>query len=301
MKFGQLYRDVISNTPSGVPDMVSSRKIVKSINQAYMSIRDQYIKSGMAESFGREQTVYTYNQHRKYSFLNYGTVKYPVCMSMPLSQTIVSSDIEIVSDDIKDKQQSFSKGDLAKKSDEVYKAVNSFSGINTYDLTFKTEDVKEFDLANGIKYHEGNVVPYDGKYYRANTDVKATDDTTPLDSQSEWDQVYWRYQHPAHRQAEVVQFDNIQQIKILIDENEPVISVVGRRIYMSKNISRIHLIYIPEHQEVEDFDDDILVPDSAIPAIKSKALNLMYQGLSTRESNTDELPTATEANEGDSD
>lgn len=286
MTFGELYRDVYSRLAlDGENHDVYFDDISKAINDAIREVRVQYIRQGMGHEFATTETLTSFSEDPDYpNFVRSDTLSNKIMEDLPIEYTVLSSTCYITSNAIENTIQTFSEGDIARKDGKMYECVESFSGVNTYDLTFDPQEVRNYYRSNGLVYDVGDVV-YDIEtdgYFKVNTGFTNNKDEDG-DTNSNLDKLYWKEIGTAYAYASHYPHKYLNTIRLYesIDFSEA-FSILEDKVYATRAIEELTLTYISKWNDVNDMDVTLDLPDFMIPAVKDQTLMVVGQKLNVK-------------------
>lgn len=253
-----IVKDVVSNFPASAENF-DYRKVFEFINQSYIKIRDEYIRNNRETEFAISQTITSFSAS-DFPYFNQATLDRTILRNVALDNAIIST---------------------------VVRTAPELTDPNFTDKIFEPEDVRNYHPGNGIQYFEGDVVYEKGRAFKANQDVVATS-TDDLENQAEWTEVYFMQIGPGYSNAEIIGYHLEDRHKVIIDSGVPVITVVLNTVYVSKDIKKLEIEYIPEHEKITDFDDTLVMPDSAIKTIRDMVVAEMVQTIPNTGQTNDE-------------
>lgn len=274
----KIYRDVNSILAS---NNVSTEKIfhtdtVNAINDAIQTHRSQYIEGGLGNEFVRHKTITDWSKDVQYPFLFSSSLDTPVYRSLPIDRTVRNSVFHKTINTIEDETQTFDVGDLAIKDNDVFECVESFDGVNTFDLVFETRNIRNFYPGSGLSYTQGDVVldqTFDG-FYRA-TQNYDDDGTTDIEATGAFEKLYWRLVGDGYQQARFIPFDSLHQIKLdSTMDSSFAFSIKDDLVYVGAD-KTMTVSYIDEWQRVTDLSVELDLPDTLIPLIKRSAVQYL--------------------------
>lgn len=306
MKLSVLYRDVVSALDAP-EDKILFKDVTNAINEAISSLRVEYIQNGQGFEFTETDRVYATVDDIEYPFAKYAELDYNIMRSLPIQWTVKQSMFSKTDKFIQNKPQTWTKGDLAIKGNNLYKCVESVDGVNTFNYTFKPSSIRSWSKNNKFEFVQGDVV-YDGSsYYIATEDyvnnenegiadagleppvvsdptltssnVTATAFTvnftqaTSSEEENSFEKLYWMLIGDAYYEARYVPFDQIHQLKLSgFTRNHFPFTIKENKIYTTVTALPFTITYIPEWEYVEDLDTDLDIPDSFIQPVKQNAI-----------------------------
>ena len=284
MTFEEIYRDVYSKL--GLNQNESSiyyYDVVRSINDAIRGIRRQYIQEGMVEGFMARETVYPYKSI-DYPFFLQAHLSGQVDHEVPEQFSVFSVNAHKSNKKLPNKAASYKAGDIVKKGDKLYKAYEDITDKNTFDLTFKKSEAKNFKEKNDLTYKPETVI-YDidrDSFYRVVEEYKATESISveDLDELGQFEKLYW-YEvgenfiptvvHSAHNMLSLRTYNEDDDVAaVFIDKN---------KVYTTKQVSRLDVQYVPKWDDVESFEQQVNIPDSMVLNVKQTAIQTLASKL----------------------
>lgn len=280
----EIYDSVLERYPGNVTE-INATPLIDYINETYITIRDEYIKSGRFEKFTINKEFPAFIPSRQIPYLNYIPIKPQILQHFTFDKVVLYTICRMHPSLVGN--TTWKKGDKAWKGSDLFEAVTDINDIVTDNLTFENCDVRNFYSANGLKYKIGDVVNVDGDYYRA-TVTHINDHTESLDSRSEWERVYWRYVGIGFKDPEIIDFDQLDRKKANIDAGNVVVSFDEKNIYTTQNVRFITIAYVPVHEWKTNNEDTFRIPDSALSYWKRSIMTKMGMGQGLVEPQSDE-------------
>lgn len=278
MKLKDLYTDIYSRLSLfDVGHGIYAQDIIKAINDAIRQQMIDYVNNDMGQAFAVEQQTYSVIESNEYPYAGYFTLSRPVLQTSPIENAILSAIVWRSSEEILDSPSSANIGDLAIKDNNLYKCIETFEDLNTYDRTFQAGNIRNYYRKNGLVYKEGDVV-FDAEtrdHYRCVEDFKANVDDD-IENIPQFEKLYWYKIGSAQNPAVFYPMDRFREAKIFEDKvDSAVFSVRYDRVYVVPVVERVSLTYVPEWEEVVDMDKELKIPGFIIPSVKNDVLNIL--------------------------
>lgn len=285
MTFGDLYRDVYSRLGlDGEDHDIYFKDISKAINDVIRELRTQYIQNGLGHEFATTEALTNFSEDADYPFVSSDTLSQKLMADLPIEFTVLSSICYVTNNTIQNTTQTFSKGDIARKGDKTYECVESFTNVNTFDLTFNPDNLRNYYRNNGLIYDIDDVVrgAETGSYYKVNTGFTNTSDEDG-DTNSNLDKLYWKEIGTAYTYAAHYPFKHLNTIRLFesIDFSEA-FAILENKVYATPTITEIKLTYIPVWTDIESLNSNLDLPDFMIPMVKDRALIRLGQKLNVK-------------------
>lgn len=268
-----LYRDIYSRLDlEGEDHSVYQDDIIKAINDTIRESRIRYVQNGLGSYFTVTETLTSFERDSDYPFLVSDSLSQTLLDETPEYMSVVASTSYITDKEIEDLEQSFSKGDIAFKQNQLYEAIEDFTDINTFALTFDPRKVRPYSSNNGLKYKTNQVVfkKDTGEYFRVTSDFVARNGAEELEK------MYWKKIGEANTYTSHYPFSELRNLTVFESLQEPqAFTVKGNTVYATPAIKRLTLSYVPRWTDVIDFDDDVDIPDFMIGQIKARAIHII--------------------------
>lgn len=290
MTLGYLIKDIYSKLEYyniNVND-VFYYDVVKIVNDTIRKLRSEFISDGKGEQFAITEILYFTIPSLEYPFLRETELEYEPIKEVPISSAIVSAYADIGTTPIVNAVSSSTKGIIASKGGKQYKCVESYSGINTYDLTFDGV-LRNYSFNNGLTYKETNVLRIGSSYYKVLTDFTNTyTDTTTMINEGLIVKVYWMYVGSSYVMGVFYSFERLNEMRLFSDYemNSIVFSVNKNKVFVPLSTKQLTLTYVPKWIDVEDPDDELEIPDIIVQGIKQTVLQELSIKLGSNEQNT---------------
>lgn len=280
----KLYRDIVSGI--GAPeDQIRKLDVTNLINQNIADLRVQFIKQGLGKEFIETETISSTSKDTTYPFLYTATITKPLMRSLPIEWTVQQSLFWETSNELQDTVDTWTKGDLAIKDGVVYEALSDINSQNTYDLTFKIDNVKNYYNNNGLEFKKGDIVynQSDGTYWRCTSDY-TNDQGQTISASGSFEQLYWRQIDDGYQQGTPIKFTELFQT-VLHDyaDNHFPFTIKEKDFYTTKSNTPITISYVPEWQYVEDLSANLDIPDMIIQPIRNRCIRLIGSKLGIKE------------------
>ncbi|HSH25162.1 MAG TPA: hypothetical protein VLA13_06455 [Massilibacterium sp.] len=281
LTLSKLYRDIVSSL--AVPeDQLRKLDVTNVINQTISETRTEFIKQGLGNEFIETETIWvTIKDVIEYPFLYKAELCKPLLRSLPIEWTVRQSVFWETENELSDKTQSWNEGDLVIKEDSVYKALEGIDSENTYDLTFEVDNVRHYEVDNGLEYDVGDVIQNsDGTYWRCTADYVNNQDET-IDVTGSFEQLFWKKVDGAYQQGTPRQFSELFQLQLYdacIDNYYP-FTIKENIFYTTAPNTPVTISYIPEWQYIEDFECELPIPDMMINPVRNRCIKLLASKL----------------------
>jgi hypothetical protein len=142
--------------------------------------------------------------------------------------------------------------------------------VNSYNLTFDSNKVRNYSTANGLQYNVDDVLFVGGVYWKVTEAFTATTAITLTDVAV---QVYWKELRAGYVTGDFHEFADLTRNRLYQDiDDSYAFSVLRNKIYSPKRPKRVSLTYVPEHTDVFDFDTEVNYPNYILDEWKKKAL-----------------------------
>lgn len=275
---GDLYRDINSflSQQNINSERILHKDVVDSINDAIAVLRVEYVNRGKGQEFLQTEDLTSFSSDSSYPYLNQTTLTYSIERTLPIGKVVQSSVFHKTTNTIQDSSQTFNKGDVAIKGDSLYKCVESFTNVNSYDNIFDQGSVRNFYANNGFEYKAGDVVynQSDGTYWKCDTDY-TNDSDTSIDSTGNFSKLYWKKIGDAYYEARPVSFNNLHELKLKRSLNTTYpFSIEDNKVYVYGNLP-LTISYVPEWQKVETLSSNLNIPGTMEDSIKRKSIDLL--------------------------
>lgn len=312
MKLETLYNDVVGllNLQDPTLHNIYYYDIINAINDAIISIRQKYVESGLSDEFAVTETFYFSLRDNDYPFLYSTTLGNKPLKSLPISMVILTANAFHTNLQIPTGETIIPLGEFRVSGDKYYKLTANIDNLETSDKKFKREEARLFAPNSNIQIKAGDIVydKYDTKkYYIAlfdytlNTskkinDIYITDDflsvnneplivnnetfnitvpSTLIEHYKVFEEVYWAEEDTNYLPCVYYPFQRLQETRIVEKDYSAVYSIFKNKLYVTPNVRRFTLTYIPEWSRVEKLEDELEVPDFMIPQIKRSCLNVL--------------------------
>lgn len=287
--YGDLHRDVVSalGTPK---EQINFKDVSNAINQTISQARVEYIQNGQGYEFVETETFYVLIDDLTYPFLYSTDLDKNLMRTLPISQTVRSSLFWKTENELLDEAQTWSEGDIVRKGDYAYQALDDISSTNTYNLTFTLENPRNYYIDNGLKYVKGDIVrdQVTGDYYRCDT-AYTNNQGQSITASGNFTKVLWKQIGEAFFEATYVPFDAMYEMKLRnnIKEHYP-FTILDNKIYTTVENVPFSISYIPEWTFVEDMSTELNIPDSMYQSVRNRAIQLLAPKLGMEQPQTDE-------------
>ena len=279
-----IYSDIISKINQSVQrDEILSTDIIRAINDAISVIRIDYVGRGLGQSFAITEQYYFSMRDMNYPFLHATELESTPMKTAPITNSIQNLMGFVTDDELQDASATYALGATTVKQDDTngvfraYQCVKGFTSTNTFDLTFTKEQIRQYRSNNGLKYSTGDVI-YDGtSYWKLTADLTNNQAYTFVASgagagQINATQVYWLDIGEAAINPVYIEFDRIQELRLMSRNNFFGYTIKDNILYGTPNIQRFTISYVPEWTYVDDLDADVRITADMIPKIKQAAL-----------------------------
>lgn len=277
MILSRLYRDIVSALDVN-GDQLRKLDVTNLINQTIADVRTQFIQEGLGKEFLYTETIWvTVKDIVEYPFLYKATLDKTLMRGLPIAWTVQQSLFYETEDELEDRSQSWSEGDLAFKNDKVYKALEDISSTNTYDLTFEVDNVKNYYNNNGLEFKTDDIVynQSDETYWRCTSDYINNQGET-IGGSGSFEQLLWRLVDDAYQQGSSVKFNELFQTQLFdFGDNHFPFTIKEDTFYTPVGNTPITLSYIPEWEYVEDFDTELTIPDLIVQPVRNRCIRLL--------------------------
>lgn len=270
MTFGDIYREV-RNRIGADQERYYFNDVVDAINDAISDLRIEYIRRGLGNEFVHTQKVEETVEDEQYPFLEAADLDYPLLRALPIDRTVRQSVVFKSGLTLENEPQSFSKGELVVKGDELYEAVNDISNLNTYDLTFSLhEEVRTYFPGNGLYYKEGDLVRSEEGYYRTTQDYY---NVAPvgIEDAGAFEKLYWQRVGSGYVEGRYVPFERLHTLRLELVNSFP-FSIVEDKVYVRFKHRPFTISYIPEWERISDLQAKVNLPDAMLSDIQIHVL-----------------------------
>jgi len=274
MKLNDLYRDITSRLNQlGVRDyQLTFNDVVSAINDTIAQQRVRLINEGVYQDFIVTENVFVTIKDFSYPFISKFKLKHTILTDLPVAKTHITGSGQVTDKELLNKTQTFSKGDLVRFKDYVYEAVEDVNNINTYGDVFDISEVIKYRENNGLKYFKGQKIQdvSDNSYY-----LVLEDFTSSVSPQIK--KLYWKKRYNADKPAVFYEFKNLNQFKLATLFNNDVyyFGILNDTLYVSPQVNRFTISYIPKWKYIENPDTELNLPDFMIPNIKNQAIEVL--------------------------
>lgn len=265
MRFDELYRDVYSQLNLTGNEDIFSLDIINALNQAIRSVRAEYIQNGLGDYFSMTEVIYAFIEDFQYPFLRIGDLEKSVTNDVPINIGVIAASALLTKNKIKNETQTFNEGDIAEKDGFLYEAIRDVTDENTFTKVFDSDNLRMYSPGNNLKYRKGDVVLNinDNKYYFVDT-------TFISDGSETLQEVVWRKIGRANTPVSVYPLHLLTNLSIHNFERQA-ISVVDNKVYANPEVEQLTITYIPKWDDVTDRNQEINLPDNAVPAVVNRA------------------------------
>lgn len=283
MTLRPLYNDIHSQiNQGGYQNEVLANDVLLALNDAISTARLEYVGRGLGQSFSVTEQQWFSIRDVNYPFLHATELESTPLKTAPITGSILNMTGFLSDKEILNQTQTFSIGDVAVKQDDdtgvfrLYSCMKSFTAVNTYNLTFTKDKLRQWRSANGLKYLAGEVV-FDGtSYWKLNqtftNDTAYTFSATPGSGQIDATQVYWMDSGEAVTNPTFFEFERINELRLLTRSGFYGYTIKDNVLYGTPNIQRFTITYVPEWTTVTDLDAEIRITADMVPVIKQRAL-----------------------------
>lgn len=266
--YGRLDIDSVDKSDIYFNDVVSE------INTSITNKVYQYTQAGRGQVFSVTEDIYFSIKDLSYPFLYYTDLEFSP-ISLEPHTVILGANVYKVTDSVKNNASSYTKDTILRKGDSLYKVTHDVTNTNIYDTTFNSRDVRPFMQGNELKYVSGDIVEdyQTGYYWKVNTDFTESD----TDISTVADRVYLRlYRSDAYATPTFHPFKHINDLKLYNDVDGGYgFTYNGAKLYVTKNIKRMSISYVPEWEEVTDPDQELVVPHTVLSEVKNDVVQVL--------------------------
>jgi hypothetical protein len=273
MKLSRIYRDIYSTLNVDREEIpIHSKDVINCINDVIATSIPEYVNRGLGDVFSVLETVYGFSPDTKFSNIYSAKLDFPINQDIDKNVAITASFFK-EGVDLKNESGSASLGEIRYKAGHLYKCVESYNGVNTFELTFKPEGASQFYPDNGLYYFEDDVV-FDvdtETWWRATQDYENTiaDD---IEDTNAFEQLYWKRigggsleGNLSPSKSSVVLGSSIGTYMFYLDYN---------RVYANDNKPLV-LEYVPEWQDEDTLNNEINIPRSMAENIKLRCVEIL--------------------------
>lgn len=268
MLLDTLYRQINSELDNN--EKLLFRDVANLINEKISQLRLEYVQNGLGQQFLETDTVYSLVQDIEYPYLYSADLTKNIYRSAKTYNSVYQAVLSLSDNELLDETQTFSLGDFAIKDGKLYEAIKASSSVNTYDLTFEADEVKNYYVDNGLKYLVGDIVfnQSDSTWWKATTEY-TNDQGETISASGAFEELYWRkVEEDAYIYPLFVEFYRLDQLKIM----DYGFSISEDKLYTSFNDTPFTVTYLPEWEFLYDRDDELNIPDTMITAVKQAAV-----------------------------
>jgi hypothetical protein len=278
MTLGDIYRDIHSRiiTVGVNQSELMYLDIVNAINDVIKQQRVEYVKQGLSDYFAT--TISFINsgltQPAEYPYLKQATLSPAPLKDLPLSLVVLNGNAYATENTITNTLQTFTKGSKATKNNDLFVAVESFSGINTFTKTFDPTEVKDYYPENGLSYKVGNVVKDGDSYYRVLQDFTATFDDI-LDAPLV-EKLYWAKTGTAYVPLVYYPFTSVQGLRTFENNNDAAGFTISKSfVFVTPNVTKFSITYVPIWTPVTTMTATLDLPDFMLQNVKMQVLQIL--------------------------
>lgn len=278
MTLEQIVQRIVTDlTSQGVDDSeIFASEIVDLVNQMSEQVRLNDIKAGKNLSNYSVQNEFTFTQKSQlYPGLYETSINPPVLKAVSTNDAIIASVAFLTTNTIKNSSSSAKEGDIALKGESVYKCVQTFSGVNTYNSTFEAGAVtKHYMPGKTLQLGDYVINPKTNKVYQATATITPTEPDP--DDNIDLDLLYWQKLGPGFVNGSLVDFQSISTMPFATGA----FSVYGGKLYSNK-VGRISLAYIPEYTLLSNPNDVLTLPNESILQVREAVVQKLARKIQT--------------------
>lgn len=292
MKLIDLYRDIFSilNDYGAENYQYGYNDIVSAINDSISTLRIEYVKNGRYQEFVETHSIFATVEDFQYPFLSSFELPKPILGEIPINLAIVSANVQQTTNVIKKGVNSYPANYIAVKDNIVYRSIRKIENEDTYNKTFNISDVYHYRTNNKLKYNKDTVVKdiTNNKYYKVLEDFMSVGDNS-----DKLEEVVWQEMYENNKPVFFYEFTDISQMKLFTKYNDEayVFSVVRDKIFVAPKVERFTVSYIPRWEKVTEMNDDVVIPDFMISAVKQNALQRLVMKFNTPQTQAQENET----------
>jgi hypothetical protein len=283
--FDAIYRDIVSKINQGSKDDELTRTdILIAINDAAASLRNDYVSSGLGQSFSITDSITSLARDATYPFLYVGTLTKELIKRVAISKGIINMTAYYTNTELLNEAQTAVVGATAFKNTatefSLYRCVESFTTTNTYTATFDKSRLRQWRSKNGLKYLAGDVVFDGSSYWKLLADLDNSLPYTftasaPGAGEIQATKMYWIYEGDATTNPVFFEFDRVNELRLLNRDGFRAYTVKDNKIYTTAGVQKFNVTYVPEWTYVDDLTASVRIPFELIEPIKQRALTAL--------------------------
>jgi hypothetical protein len=283
-----IYRDIVSKINQGSKDDELTRTdILNAINDAAASLRNDYVSSGLGQSFSITDSITSIARDATYPFLYVGTLTKELIKRVAISKGIINMTAYYTNTELLNEAQTAVVGATAFKNTatefSLYRCVKSFTTTNTYTATFDKSKLRQWRSQNGLKYLDGDVVFDGSNYWRIGqnftndqpytfTEPDGSFLSSPGPGEIQATKMYWIYEGDATTNPVFFEFDRVNELRLLNRDGFRAYTVKDNKIYTTAGVQKFNITYVPEWTYIDDLTVSVRIPFELIEPIKQRAL-----------------------------
>ncbi len=275
MTLDELYRDIYSRINlMQLEHQVFELDIIKAINDACVSIRNEYLKIGRYQGFTVREDVYVTTPDYYHPYLNSATLTYSIAPELSAQEAVVAATAQLTTSTISNISATITEGQEKQKSGRLYMAVDGVTG-NTYLATFYGR-VKSITADNDLKYYTDDVVKDTdtGYYWKVLQDFTNTSIT--IQAGAYFSRLYWQDKKSNYVTPVFYSFDRVNNLKLIMDMDYEIgFSINGSTLYATPNANRFVIEYVPEWTDVTNRTDTLPITRLIASQVKQEAMRLL--------------------------
>jgi hypothetical protein len=275
MKLDEIYRDIYSRINNlQLEHPVFEMDIIKAINDACVSIRNEYLKVGRYQGFTVTEDVYFTVPDYYHPYLNSYTLNYAIAPELSAQEAVIAATAQLVNRNVPNIDVAVTLGKDYVKDGVIYTTVATSGAVNMTDLKFEGR-VKSYVEENGLKYTAGDIIKdVDGGYWK----IKQTfvNIGITLGNATYFEEMFLQAKQTNFVTPVIQSFERLNNLKLIADmENQVGISINENKLYATKNAKRVVLEYVPEWVEVTNREEEIPVTRLIANQVKQETLRLL--------------------------
>jgi hypothetical protein len=293
MTLGDIYRDIYSRIIfHGINQAeLLYLDVVNTINDVIKQQRVEYVKNGLTDYFSETQSFAAVDvtPSTSYPYLNEVTLAKSPIKDLPLSMVVISANAYATETELTNSLQTISKGTYVTKGPDLYYTIKALSNENGFTKTFDPSVVKNYDRNNGASYKTGDVVKElsTGKYFKIVQDFVALFDDVlediEISSNPVAEELNFVKVGTAYIPLVNYPLNSIQQLRLFENElNAAGFTVDKRKVYVTPNIKRFTITYVPNWTPVTTMAGTLELPDAMLLNVKIQVLQILSAKLGVK-------------------